>query len=184
MSTEPFIGEVKLFGFNFAPKGYMTCQGQLISIAQNTALFSLLGTTYGGNGQQTFGLPDLQGRAPIGQGQGPGLSPYSMGQVGGTESVTMTTAQMPMHVHSAIGINVRIPVNTGNDDAGAAGNYIGNSSPNDMFGGAPSPTGSLGAPVISGTTAVSGGSQPMGILSPYLCMNYSIAIQGIFPSRN
>lgn len=184
MSTEPFIGEVKLFGFNFAPRGYATCQGQIIAIAQNTALFSLLGTTFGGNGQTTFGLPDLQGRAPIGQGQGPGLSPYSMGQVGGTETVTITTAQMPMHVHSAIGINIRIPVNTANDDSTAAGNYIGNSSPNDTFGSVPSPTLSLGTPVVSGTTSVAGGSQPTQILSPYLCMNYSIALQGIFPSRN
>jgi len=184
MSTEPFIGEVKLFGFNFAPRGYMTCQGQLLSIAQNTALFSLLGTTYGGNGQQTFGLPDLQGRAPIGQGQGPGLSPYEMGQIGGTESVTITQGQMPMHVHSAIGITVRIPVNTGNEDSGAAGNYIGNSAPNDQFGPVASPTAALGAPIVGGTTAVAGGSQPLGVLNPYLCMNYSIATQGIFPSRN
>ncbi len=183
MSTEPFIGEVKIFGFNFAPRGYMTCQGQILSIAQNTALFSLLGTTYGGNGQTTFGLPDLQGRAVVGQGQGPGLSAYSMGQEAGSENVTITTAQMPMHVHSAVGITVRIPVNTGNEDSGAAGNYIGNSPSGDGFGPTASPTASLGAPVVGGTTSVAGGSQPLGILNPYLCMNYSIAIEGIFPSR-
>ncbi len=184
MSTEPFIGEVKLLGFNFAPKGYATCQGQVLSIAQNTALFSLLGTTYGGNGQTTFALPDLQGRVPVGQGQGPGLSPYSMGQVGGVENTTLTTAQMPMHVHPAQGITIRIPVNTANDDSAAAGNYIGDSSPNDMYGGTPSPTLSTGAPIVGGTTAVAGGSQPFSLLTPYLCMNYSIALQGIFPSRN
>lgn len=183
MSTEPFIGEVKVFGFNFAPRGYMTCQGQILSIAQNTALFSLLGTTYGGNGQTTFGLPDLQGRTVVGQGQGAGLSPYSMGQLSGTESVTITTAQMPMHTHAATGITVRIPVTTGNEDSGAAGNYIGNSPSGDGFGPTPSPTASLGAPVVGGMTSVAGGSQPLGILNPYLCMNYSIAIEGIFPSR-
>jgi len=184
MSTEPFVGEVKVLGFNFPPRGYMTCQGQTLSIAQYTAMFALLGTTFGGNGQTTFALPDLQGRVPIGQGQGRGLSPYDMGEEAGSESVTITQAQMPMHVHPATGLNVRIPVNTGNDDAGAAGNYIGNSSPNDMFGSVPSPTASLGAPIVGGTTSVAGGSQPMGILSPYLCMNYSIAVEGIFPSRN
>src|SRR4051812_32253713 len=102
MSTEPFIGEIKLLGFNFAPRGYMTCQGQILSIAQNTALFSLLGTTYGGNGQTTFGLPDLQGRFPLSQGQGPGLPPYNMGQVAGTTNVTLTINQMPIHNHVAV----------------------------------------------------------------------------------
>lgn len=183
MSTEPFIGEIKIFGFNFAPVSYMTCQGQILSIAQNTALFSLLGTTYGGNGQTTFALPDLQGRVPIGQGTGPGLPNYVMGQVGGTPTTTLISSNMPIHNHAATGINVRIPVTSASEDSSATNNYIGNAV-NDTFGPTASPTASLGAPVVSGSTAPAGGSQPFSIMNPYLGINYSIAIYGIFPSRN
>lgn len=183
MSTEPFIGEIKIFGFNFAPQSYMTCQGQILSIAQNTALFSLLGTTYGGNGQTTFALPDLQGRVPIGQGTGPGLPSYNMGQVGGTPTTTLLSSNMPIHNHAATGINVRIPVTAASEDSSATNNYIGNAV-NDTFGPAASPSASLGAPVVSGATAMAGGSQPFSIMNPYLTINYSIAIYGIFPSRN
>ena len=184
MSTEPFIGEVKLLGFNFAPKGYATCQGQILSIAQNTALFSLLGTTYGGNGTTTFALPDLQGRAPIGQGQGPGLPYYSMGEVGGTTTVTILTANMPAHVHTLNSARVSVKASTNN---------AGEQSPDGTF---PATTGTAayadaatngtftGGTVVSGTTDIAGGSQPISILNPYLAMNYSIALQGIFPSRN
>src|SRR5215211_5023310 len=97
--SEPFIGQIMLVPYNFAPRGWAFCQGQIMSIAQNTALFSLLGTTYGGNGQTTFALPDLQGRFPNGAGQGPGLSSYTLGQVAGAESVTLTQQQMPLHTH-------------------------------------------------------------------------------------
>lgn len=183
MSTEPFIGEIKIFGFNFAPVSYALCQGQIMSIATNTALFSLLGTTYGGNGQTTFALPDLRGRMPIGQGQGPGLPFYTMGEVAGTTNVTLLSNNMPIHNHAATGINVRIPVTSASEDSSATNNYIGNAV-NDTFGPAASPTASLGAPVVSGSTAPAGGSQPFSILNPYLAINYSIATQGIFPSRN
>lgn len=183
MSTEPFIGEIKIFGFNFAPVSYALCQGQILSIASNTALFSLLGTTYGGNGQTTFAVPDLRGRMPIGQGQGPGLPFYTMGEIGGSTNVTLLSQNMPIHNHAATGINVRIPVTSASEDSAAANNYIGNAV-NDTFGPQPSATNSLGAPVVSGTTALAGGSQPFSILNPYLTINYSIAIQGIFPSRN
>lgn len=183
MSTEPFIGEIKIFGFNFAPQSYMTCQGQILSIAQNTALFSLLGTTYGGNGQTTFALPDLQGRVPIGQGTGPGLPNYNMGQRSGATTATLLTANMPIHNHAATGINVRIPVTAASEDSAATNNYIGNAV-NDTFGPSPSASDSLGAPVVSGSTAMAGGSQPFSIMNPYLTINYSIAIYGIFPSRN
>src|SRR5688572_5350285 len=98
--SEPFIGEIIMFAGNFAPRGWAFCSGQLLSIAQNTALFSILGTTYGGNGQTTFALPDLRGRCPVHQGQGPGLSNYSLGQVGGTESVTLIASQLPPHSHT------------------------------------------------------------------------------------
>lgn len=184
MSTEPFIGEVKLFGFNFAPKGYATCQGQIMSIAQNTALFSLLGTTYGGNGTTTFGLPDLQGRAPIGQGQGPGLPLYSMGEIGGTTSTTLLTSNMPAHVHTLTALRVMQRVNSANaGENSPEGNYpatTGTPAYSDSPG-----ANQYGAPaLVSGTTDITGGSQPFSILNPYLCMNYSIAIYGIFPSRN
>ena len=109
MSIEPFIGEIKIFGFNFAPVGYQLCNGQIISIAQYTALFSLLGTTYGGNGQTTFALPDLQGRAAKSQGQGVGLPNYVMGQIGGSTSVTISQSNMPAHNHSAAGITANLP---------------------------------------------------------------------------
>jgi microcystin-dependent protein len=183
MSTEPFIGEIKLFGFNFAPRGYATCQGQILSIAQNTALFSLLGTTYGGNGQTTFALPDLQGRMPIGQGTGPGLPSYTMGEEAGTTTATLLSNNMPIHNHAATGINVRIPITSASEDSSATNNYIGNAV-NDTFGPVASPSASLGAPVVSGATAPAGGSQPFSIMNPYLTINYSIALEGIFPSRN
>src|SRR6478672_10112699 len=98
--SEPFLAEIIMFAGNFAPRGWAFCQGQILSIAQNTALFSLLGTTYGGNGQTTFALPDLRGRVPVGTGQGPGLSNYDLGQVSGSESVTLTVSQMPAHNHT------------------------------------------------------------------------------------
>ena len=183
MSTEPFIGEIKIFGFDFAPRSYATCQGQILSIAQNTALFSLLGTTYGGNGQTTFALPDLRGRMPIGQGTGPGLPSYTMGELSGSTTATLLTSNMPIHNHDATGINVRIPVTSTSEDSSATNNYIGNAV-SDTFGPNASPTNSLGSPVVSGTTAPAGGSQPFSLLNPYLAINYSIALQGIYPSRN
>lgn len=184
MSTEPFIGEVKLFGFNFAPRGYQTCQGQILSIAQNTALFSLLGTTYGGNGQTTFGLPDLQGRMAIGQGTGPGLPTYVMGEVGGATTTSILTTNMPSHIHTLNAVKVQIK---------ASANPASEQDPNGMFpavttssiySDTASPSAFTGGAVVSGTTDIAGGSQPVSILNPYLCMNYSIALQGIFPSRN
>jgi microcystin-dependent protein len=185
MSTEPFIGEVKLFGFYFAPRGYMTCQGQLLSIAQNTAMFSLLGTVYGGDGQTTFGLPDLQGRVPVGQGQGPGLSPYDMGQRAGTESTTLTLVNMPQHIHTLNATKVQMKVNGSVGDANSPdGAYLGFNANTTIYTETPG-TNEFAAPAaISGTTDIAGGSQPFGIMNPYLCMNYSIATEGIFPSRN
>lgn len=184
MSTEPFIGEIKAFGFYFAPVSYMTCQAQLLSIAQNTALFSLLGTTYGGDGQTTFALPDLQGRVPIGQGQGAGLPDYQMGEESGTPTVSMSTANMPMHNHTVTNLKVQLKTSTAN--AGettpdgtfpavtTAASYADGASPNVFTGKA----------VVSGTTDIAGNGQPFSIANPYLCMNYCIAIEGIFPSRS
>ncbi len=182
MSTDPFIGEIKILGFSFAPIGYQSCNGQLLSIAENTALFSLIGTNYGGDGQVTFSLPDLRGRTPIHQGEGPGLPEYAIGEVGGNPNATLLTTNMPAHSHAAIGINVRIPVTANSEDSVATNQYIGNAT-SDTFGPTPS-TASLGAPIVSGNTAQAGGGLPFSIQNAYLTVNYSIAVEGIFPSRN
>ncbi len=184
MSTEPFVGEIKTFGFNFAPRGYMTCQGQLLSIAQNTALFSLLGTTYGGDGQTTFALPDLQGRVPIGQGQGPGLPDYTMGEEAGSESVSLTVGNLPAHIHSGQGITAMIPVSTsGGDQSDPTGGFIANQG-TDIYSSVSTPGKFYGTVPVNGNTGVTGSGYPVGIMNPYLVLNYSIATEGIFPSRN
>jgi microcystin-dependent protein len=185
MSTEPFIGEVKQLAFNFAPRGYMLCMGQTMSIAQNSALFALIGTTYGGDGVQTFKLPDLQGRVPIHQGTGPGLPTVSMGQASGSYSVTLSTANMPAHIHSMFSARASVNVN---------GNQAGENSPDGAFFGtntqqafyASQPADMMAANVIgvSGSTDMAGSNLPIDITNPLLCINYSIATEGIFPSRN
>jgi microcystin-dependent protein len=185
MSTEPFIGEIKIFGFNFPPRGYMACSGQLLSISQNTALFSLLGTTYGGNGVQTFGLPNLQGRMPIGQGQGAGLPSYVMGQVSGSTSVSILTSNMPAHVHTLGAAVVKLQASTGNaDETSPAGNVPANTTAASYSGNGATPNTFTGGATVSGTTDIAGSGLPIAIMNPYLVINYSIATQGIFPSRN
>ena len=170
--TEPFLGEIRLFPYNFAPRGWAFCQGQLLSIAQNTALFSLLGTTYGGNGQTTFALPDLRGRVPLSSGQGPGLSFYTLGEQGGVENVTLIQQQMPAHNHP-LQVN-----NSGSATGRPSGGYPGQTSTNTY---APSPDGTtFAAQAVSN----SGGGQPHENRQPYLALNYCIALEGIFPSRN
>src|SRR6478609_2582952 len=174
----PFLGEIVMFGGDFPPKGWALCQGQSLSIAQNTALFSLLGTTYGGNGTTTFALPDLRGRAPIHLGQGPGLSNRVIGQLGGAEAVTLTLSQLPAHVHTSIGT---APASgqpaTETDPAGhvfavpADGSSAYATSSNAQLGGVE-------------TSGSSGGSQPHENLQPYLCVNFIIATEGVFPSQN
>ena len=172
--AEPFIGEIKLVGFNFAARGWAFCSGQLLSISQNQALFSLLGTMYGGDGRTTFGLPDLRGRVALSPGQGSGLSNYSQGSRGGFENVTLVTSQIPSHGHTA-----------------RASSALGSQA---------DPTGSYPAtsPLALGYVYRSdrGGSMPPGTLSsvgngqahnnfqPYLALNYTIALVGVFPSRN
>ena len=172
--SDPFIGQIILVGFNFPPRGYARCEGQILSIAQNTALFSLLGTTYGGNGQTTFALPDLRGRAPIHFGQGPGLSNRSLGEVSGTESVTLTLNQMPTHNHL---------LNCHSED----GNQ-GNPNPHVLAtsGAAPPPYSNQAPDAKMASTSIdpAGGSQPHDNMPPFLALNYCIALEGIFPSRN
>lgn len=186
MSTEPFVGEVKLLGFQFPPRGYSLCQGQTMSIAEYSALFALIGTTYGGNGTTTFNLPDLQGRVPIGQGQGPGLPDYTIGEESGSPTVSLTTANLPAHIHTVNAMRVNLKVNSAIADSGTAlDGYPGTSGTN--VWAESSTTGALmaaGGAVVSGSTDTTGSSMPIGIENPYLVMNYSIAIEGIFPSRN
>lgn len=183
--SEPFIGQIILVGFNFAPRGYATCDGQLIAIAQNTALFSLLGTMYGGNGQTTFALPDLRGRVPIHAGMGPGLSLYTQGQAGGEQSHTLISTEIPAHTHS---VTIAPACSTEDATQGSPKNgypAVANGSggtPVNAYGASASPSSNM-----AGTTAVSaaaGGNQPHNNLQPYLTLNYCIALEGIFPSRN
>lgn len=184
MSTEPFVGEVKLLGFSFAPLGYMTCQGQLLSIAQYTALFALIGTTYGGDGQTTFALPDLQGRVPNGQGQGPGLPYYTIGEEAGTNSVTLTAGNMPAHVHTLHSAKAQIRASSANANGGDPDGTFPAVTTLNTYADSPSPGVYTSNVITSGTTDVVGGSLPFSVQNPILCMNFSIAVEGIFPSRN
>lgn len=178
--AEPFIGQIILFAGNFEPRGWAFCNGQLLSIAQNTALFSLLGTTYGGNGQTTFALPDLRGRVPLHFGQGPGLSDYILGESGGAEQVTLTQGQMPAHSHQAFStLNASNAADDSTDPTGrvlaVANRGVYNSQ---------TPNVSMAAAAISTTVASTGGNQPHDNRQPYLAINYIIALEGIYPSRN
>lgn len=170
---DPFLGEIRLFGFNFAPVGWAMCQGQQLPISQNAALFSLLGVSYGGNGTTTFALPDLRARVPLSMGQGPGLSDYVIGQTGGSENVALVATQLPAHSHS---------VNASSTAAAAdrpAGAVLGRASVN-IYSSGPD-----GATVMNGgMIANTGGSQPHPNLQPFLTLNFCIALQGVYPSRS
>lgn len=186
MSTEPFIGEVKWLAFNFAPRGYAFCFGQIMSIAQYTALYSLIGTIYGGDGVQTFKLPDLQGRIPIGQGQAPGLGTYTMGEAAGSVTATMTTANMPAHIHTLLNTQLRIGANSTGDANSSTNNYFGSNDNVAIYSESPGSNEFMNtnAALVSGTTDMAGSGAPFNIANPYLVLNYSIALEGIFPSRN
>ncbi|WP_212628985.1 tail fiber protein [Pseudomonas sp. KB-10] len=186
---EPFLGEIKMVGFNFAPRGYAMCQGQLLSIAQNNALFALLGTMYGGNGQTTFGLPDYRSRSPVGMGQGPGLSLINQGELAGTESVTLTTAQLPPHAPSATA-SVAIPAVTASNNVAAAPANNTHLGPITAGGRAGTLYSTDAADTtlapFNATVTVSpiGGGLPVNLRSPFLGTNFVIATEGVFPSRN
>lgn len=195
--AEPFIGEIKIFAGNFPPRGWAFCAGQLLPISTNTALFSIIGTTYGGDGRTTFALPDLRGRAPIGFGQGPGLSDYREGQKGGAELTTLTVNNMPSHTHTAtLTATSHLEVSTdaattntpgvdtclaqglaakGRESLGEANIYS-----------AAVPNSTMNSIVTTGTITNlnAGGSQPFDNRQPYIAMNYIIALVGLFPSRN
>ena len=169
--AEAFLGEIRMFGFNFAPEGWAMCNGQLLPINQNQALFSLLGTTYGGNGQTTFALPDMRSRAAMHFGQG-----YNLGQRGGEESHTVTVGEMPAHTHS---INAQ---NAAGNDLRPAGAYPANAAPAQIYSAGQTPA--SGVPMSPAMIASVGGSQGHENRQPYLVLSFIIALQGIFPSRN
>jgi microcystin-dependent protein len=181
---EGTIGEIRMFAGTFAPKNWAFCNGQLISIAQNTALFSILGTMYGGNGQTTFALPDLRSRVPVGTGQGPGLSNYQLGQMSGVENTTLTAANLPTHTHP-LNATANLPCtsNPGSADT-PVGNIPAASATHEDYAPAASANGNMAPINIAGNTGAAGSGQPFSTLQPYLGMNYIICMFGIFPSRN
>jgi microcystin-dependent protein len=172
-AQDPYIAEIRMFAGNFAPRGWAFCNGQLLPISQYTALFSLVGTTYGGDGRTTFALPDLRGRAPIHAGQGPGLSNRLLGQNGGEETHTLTTNEMPSHTHQLQG-----------DSLVASTDTPINTAPARNAGGIPSYGDSPDVAMSSNAIQSTGGGQAHNTMQPYLTINFIIALEGIFPPRN
>jgi microcystin-dependent protein len=181
--ADPFLGEIRVFPFNFAPQGWATCSGQLLPISQNTALFSLLGTNFGGDGRTNFGLPNLQSRIAVGMGQGPGLSPYNIGEQGGVANVTLTNNQLPSHTHT-------LPVSSG------TGSKQATPGPSNFLGATGGRTGGVNiyatqaqqaanpATMLGGAVVSAGGGQPHNNMAPFLGFTVCIALQGIFPPRS
>jgi microcystin-dependent protein len=171
--ADPFVAEIRVFPFNFAPKGWAWCDGQLLPLSQNTALFSLLGTTYGGDGKSNFALPDLQGNAPMHPGQGPGLSLYDLGETGGSQTVTLLESEIPAHNH-------QINASVGDADLPAPGplNAMGVAAGGFAYA-SPGPLTSLAPEAL----APAGGDQPHNNLMPFLTLYFCIALQGVFPPR-
>lgn len=179
---DPFLGQISIFGCNFAPQGWALCQGQLLAISQSTALFSLLGVNFGGNGVNNFALPDLRSRAPVGWGQGPGLSNYAIGEAGGAETAVINAASYPAHSHTLF---AAASAATGNAPGGlieAEGQTGGRGGAINLALYSDSGTAATLAPAA--LTAAAGGGQPHNNIEPYLALNFCIALQGIFPSRS
>ena len=172
---DPFVAEIRIFPFNFAPKGWAWCDGQLLPLSQNTALFSLLGTTYGGNGKSNFALPNLQGRAPMHPGQGPGLSLHDLGETGGSETVTLLESEIPSHSHA---VRAASPQDPGNLQVGAPNRVFAASGNGQAYNAAASLV-SLAPEAL----APAGGDQPHNNLQPFLTFYFCIALQGVFPPR-
>lgn len=170
--SEPFLGEIRILPFDFAPDGWALCNGQLMPISQNSALYSLLGVTYGGNGTSNFALPNLQGRAPMHPGSGAGLSPRTLGEAGGNASVTLTASMLPLHTHQQMQSGGTATVATPDSSTTFA-----RSSAQMYAGGSPNAT------AIAQALQPAGGNQPHNNLQPYQAMNFCIALQGIYPSR-
>ena len=173
--ADPFVAEIRIFPFNFAPKGWATCDGQLLPISQNTALFSLLGTTYGGDGKSTFSLPDLQGNAPMHPGQGPGLSLHDLGEESGSETVTLLESEIPAHSHA---VNAAPGLVAGDTNI-PGGNAFAKSSNGNAYT-APGSNVNLAGQAVG----PAGGDQPHNNMMPYLTLNFCIALQGVFPPRS
>jgi microcystin-dependent protein len=173
--SNPFLGEIRMVAFNFAPVGWALCNGQILPISQNVALFDILGTTYGGDGQKTFALPNLQGCVPIHMGTNTSGTPYIIGEQGGAENVTLTLAELPPHNHP---VNC---VNSGGTQASPAGGYpaIESTGTSLDYSNGPS-SGQMSSSMIANT----GGGDPFSVQQPYLCVNFVIALSGIFPSRS
>jgi len=178
---EPFLGEIMWFGYNFCPRGWAPADGALLAIGSNQALFSLLGTQFGGDGRTTFGLPDLRGRAAIGAGRGPGMQEMSVGQRGGSETVTLTQSNLPSHTHS-------LPAPVATDEAGntadPAGSYMANGQRAAIYRKAAETSGVIAMAQTSQNTGSVGGGQAVSVRDPYLAMTACIAVVGVFPSRN
>lgn len=173
--AQPYVGEVRMFAGNFAPAGWAFCSGQLMAISENETLFQLIGTTYGGDGQNTFALPDLRGRSPMHMGQGPGLSSYQLSESGGVESVTLTIQQIPTHSHAAL-----CSTGSGSNTSDPANGTWSTSDTNSYFTGAR--TGFMGPQPNGLPTTVAGQSQPHDNMNPFLCISFIISLFGIFPS--
>ena len=177
--SEPFIGEIRAFGFSFAPIGWAQCNGQLLPIAPNTALFAVIGTIYGGDGTQTFGLPNLQGRVPMHWGSASGLPTTQIGEVQGVAQVTLTVAQMPQHTHTAIA--VRPGNNSQRTATPGSATFLGSSAaPNGVYQLAPT----VSAPFAPNAISITGSSLPHDNMQPYLVLNFCIALDGIFPQHS
>ena len=172
--ADPFVAEIRIFPFNFAPRGWAWCDGQILPISQNTALFSLLGTTYGGDGKSNFALPDLQGRAPMHPGQGPGLSLHDLGETGGSETVTLLESEIPSHSHALMSTggtaNRTSPINNSIARVAGAAPY--------------QPAGGAVVQMAPEALAPAGGDQPHNNMQPYLTFYFNIALQGVFPPRS
>jgi microcystin-dependent protein len=179
---DPFLGEIKLFAGNFAPRAWAYCDGQLLAISQYSALFSILGTTYGGDGRTTFALPDLRGRAAIHPGNGPGLSDYRLGQKGGREFITLTLANLPSHNHTATS-TTSVQVGDNNNEDEPEGNFLGTGQ---FYSSTAAAGAKLNDSAVTTATTIgmNGGQQSYNNLQPFLCVHYIIALQGVFPSRN
>jgi microcystin-dependent protein len=168
--ADPFVAEIRMFGFNFAPTGWAQCNGQLLPLSQNTALFSLLGTTYGGDGKSTFALPNLQGNVPLHPGQGQGLSLYDLGQQGGAQFITLLQSEIPIHTHTL----------------SASEETVNETNPTNFFFGAGETRYAAPANVTQAAfqaLSIAGGSLPHNNMMPYLVVNFCIALQGVFPAR-
>lgn len=178
---EPFIGQIIIFGGNFAPRGWALCDGQLLAISENSALFSILGTTYGGDGRTTFGLPDLRGRVPMHAGSGPGRTPRALGSASGSETNTLTVNQLPSHHHEAkAAVHQKASVNKANNHSpkGAYPAYSEQLSYNDT------PNDTMGESKVELKIDHTGSNQPINNVQPFQCVNYIIALQGVYPSRS